>query len=82
MKKQFYSTVRLAILSAFITTGFLANAESGKAISIVSGQTKATIYIDKTETAVVHKAAQLFRNDVFAISGQQLVIQQQFSTKN
>jgi len=81
MKKQLYSTVRLVILSAFITTCFSANAQTGKAIPIVSGQTKATICIDKTETAVVHKAAQLFQSDVFAITGQQLSIQQQFTTK-
>ena len=81
MKKQLYSTVRLVILSAYIITGFSAHAQSGKAIRIVSGQTKATICIDKTETAVVHKAAQLFQSDVFAITGQQLSIQQQFTTK-
>jgi len=81
MKNQFYSLVRFIIIFAFITSCFSTNAQAGKAIPIVSGQTKATICIDKTETAVVHKAAQLFRDDVFAITGQQLAIQPQFSAK-
>jgi len=81
MKKQLYSKVRLVLLSAFICSGFLANAQSGKSLIIVSEQTKATICVDKAETSVVHKAAQLFRNDVFAITGQRLTIQQQFPSK-
>ena len=81
MKIQLYNKVRLFILSTFFTIGFSANAQQGKVLSIVSGQTKATICIDKNEASVVHKAAKMFQGDVFAITGQQLSIKPQFSTK-
>ena len=52
-----------------------------KTLTLVSAQTKSIICVDKNEPSVVFKAADIFRNDVFDITGQRLSIQTKFPSE-
>ena len=81
MKKLLYNSIRPFVLSAFFITGFSVYAQLPQRLSIVSSHSKATICVDINEASVVQKAAEIFRNDVFSITGQQLATGNKFTSK-
>jgi len=82
MKIEHFKTNFIVILlSVLLFNIFLCNAQNQNIFPIVSSETIATFCLDKTETTVVHKAANMFRNDVMKITGQKLTIQNTINSK-
>lgn len=70
MKIAVFKIILILLLS------FVSNvSKSANDFSIVSEKNTATICIDKSEAAVVKKAAAMFRNDVLEMTGKELSLQ-------
>ena len=82
MKTVFFKTnYFILLLFAFLFSSFLTNAENPEIFQLINRNTKATICIDKNETTVVQKAAEMLRNDVSDITGKNLSIQNSLNSK-
>lgn len=63
-------------ISLIVLLAFFSNVlQSANTFSVVSEKNLVTICLDKSEASVVKKAAEMFRNDVKEITGQELSIQ-------
>ena len=82
MKNQLLKTCILrSFFFLFLSYGLIVNAQSRKTFNIVTSEIKTSIILADNEAVVIQKAAGMFRNDVWSITGQKLSIQHDYDFK-